>query len=360
MGPEVEEETDHLQEVEKETDHMDSLHNTLQSLNRKLELLKQGAEMTKTPTETEENIQQVMMEQPVVTVMREGAETEQEIHDLHMMMEMHNNLPIAERIENLIVENHEMKHIDDLIPETTDQDVTDIEGIEDQIAESHEMDDLIPEPIGQDDLVFIRENEIVEDGENTHSTFEPEHTTKLNSDLVLKDSGLDEKETEVEDDSEALIKVTSKGSPNGFIPTAIPREAENSLKSRRRNLFKGLTKLHLPTSKPNKSQENTRKSKLEPSNKFKLRKLFRSSDRNEITIVEKSNPRKIIFRKGLVRGQRRKVGSGKRNDPLVKSLQKQIRTQSNRLFSKRKPFTKIAPTSTASTTTQEVGNERIH
>ena len=347
-------------EVEEETDHMDSLHNTLQSLNRKLELLKQGAEMTKTPTETEENIQQVLMEQPVVTVMREGAETEQEIHDLHMMMEMHNNLPIAERIENLIVENHEMKHIDDLIPETTDQDVTDIEGIEDQIAESHEMDDLIPEPIGQDDLVFIRENEIVEDGENTHSTFEPEHTTKLNSDLVLKDSGLDEKETEVEDDSEALIKVTSKGSPNGFIPTAIPREAENSLKSRRRNLFKGLTKLHLPTSKPNKSQENTRKSKLEPSNKFKLRKLFRSSDRNEITIVEKSNPRKIIFRKGLVRGQRRKVGSGKRNDPLVKSLQKQIRTQSNRLFSKRKPFTKIAPTSTASTTTQEVGNERIH
>ena len=162
-----------------------------------------------------------------------------------------------------------------------------------------------------------------------------------------------------------------KESANMLIPTALPvaSDAELSLKSRRRKLFSGHSKLQLSTSnlsgtgeqqREGQSEGQATKSKLEPSNKFKLRKLFRNSDRNEITIVEKSNPRKIIFRKGLVRGQRRKVGSGKRNDPLVKSLQKQIRTQSNRLFSKRKPFTKIAPTSTASTTTQEVGNERIH
>ena len=146
-----------------------------------------------------------------------------------------------------------------------------------------------------------------------------------------------------------------------LIPTAVPAgsEAESSLKSRRRKLFKGHSKLQLSTSKPSAAREEqseegqseATKSKLEPSNKFKLRKLFRNSDRNEITIVEKPNPRKIIFRKGLVRGQRRKVGSAKKNDPLVKSLQKQIRSQSNRLFTKRKPFTGIAQTSTTPATT---------
>ena len=153
-----------------------------------------------------------------------------------------------------------------------------------------------------------------------------------------------------------------KGSASKLmVPTALP--AESSLKSRRRKLFKGHSKLQLSTSKPSPVREvesEATKSKLEPSNKFKLRKLFRNSDRNEITIVEKPNPRKIIFRKGLLRGQRRKVGGSKKNDPLVKSLQNQIKSQqSNRLFTKRKPFPAKAPTSTTTATTTTTTTEEV-
>ena len=415
---------------------MTSLHRTLEDLNRKLELLKQGTETVKIAAKTEEDIQKIMKTQLLDEVMREGVQKEKEIQSLHPQMNVLSTLPIAQRIENQIVQNHEMKHIDDLIPETIVQEKNMIELtpktivqktnkidlvpetnvqeknieeivpetivqekniaelipeiiieeknneelipetivqkknmieiIPETIVEEKNINELIPATVVEDNKLteeLILESESKEDTDENDSSFEPrpEATTKLtifnSSDLVLKDFRVEEEErgsdvVEEEDDGVG-VKVISKGSLNEFIPTAIPRGAEDSLKSRRRNLFKGHSKLklHLPASKLNKSQENTR-SKLEPSNKLKLRKLFRNSDRNEITIVEKPNPRKIIFRKGLVRGQRRKVGSGKKNDPLVKSLQKQIRTQSNRLFSRRKPFTKIqsTPPPTATTT----------
>lgn len=401
---------------------MTSLHQTLEDLNRKLELLKQGTETVKTAAKTEEDIQKIMKTQRLDEVMREGVQKEKEIQSLHPQMNVLSTLPIAQRIENQIVQNHEMKHIDDLIPETIVQEKNMIELTPETIVQKTNTIDLIPETIVQEKNIaelipeilveernneelipetivqkknmieiipetiveeknikelipativedkkltedLILESESKEDTDENDSSFEPrpEATTKLtifnSSDLVLKDFRVEEEErggdVVEEEDGEVGVKVISKGSLNEFIPTAIPRGAEDSLKSRRRNLFKGHSKLklHLPASKLNKSQENIR-SKLEPSNKLKLRKLFRNSDRNEITIVEKPNPRKIIFRKGLVRGQRRKVGSGKKNDPLVKSLQKQIRTQSNRLFSRRKPFTKIqtTPPPTAITT----------
>ena len=258
---------------------MSSLQETLNSLNRKLEQLKQGTGG----------------EQPV---------------DLpgKVQVTASTNLPPAPRTE----ETGNVKHVD-----------------------MKDTDDPLPEALESD-------NEIADS--------EPEHSTKLNifrsSQLALTDFTLEEEK---------------ERSPNILIPTAMPAgsDAESSLKSRRRKLFKGHSKLQLSTSKPSAAREEqseegqseATKSKLEPSNKFKLRKLFRNSDRNEITIVEKPNPRKIIFRKGLVRGQRRKVGSAKKNDPLVKSLQKQIRSQSNRLFTKRKPFTGIAETSTTPATT---------
>ena len=269
--------------VEESSERMSSLQDTLNSLNRKLEQLKQGAQ----EGQTEETTVQV---QPV---------------DLARKEEL--------IISSLPAQNTLLKEIDDLLPEP--------------VVES---DNAVDDP-------------------------EPEQTTKLNifrsSDLALTDFMLAEKETETE--RGGGVKANS---PNMLIPTVLPAgsEAESNLKSRRRKLFKGHSKLQLSTSSPSAAREEqseATKSKLEPSNKFKLRKLFRNSDRNEITIVEKPNPRKIIFRKGLVRGQRRKVGSGKKNDSLVKSLQKQIRTQSNRLFTKRKPFTGIAPTSTTTKTT---------
>ena len=298
--------------VEESDDKMSSLQDTLNSLNRKLEKLKQGAgarEVLLEPTKER------MVEVKVTDQLVDLARREETTASLPSHMAAHNSLAPAERPQTEMV-----KH------------------------------DLLPAAVQSD-------NE-VEDSQ-------PEQTTKLNifssSDLALTDFMLEEEE---EAGTEGGGDV--KESPNMLIPTVVPAgsEAENSLKSRRRKLFRGHSKLQLSTSKPSAAREEqsegqATKSKLEPSNKFKLRKLFRNSDRNEITIVEKPNPRKIIFRKGLVRGQRRKVGSGKKNDSLVASLQKQIRTQSNRLFTKRKPFPAKAPTSTTTattTTTEEVRN----
>ena len=287
---------------------MSSLQDTLNSLNRKLEKLKQGAGVREVLLEPTKERKVKVKEQPVDLARREETTSS---------LPSHMAAP-AERPQTEMVKNEEMKEIDDLLPEAIESD--------------NEVDDS-----------------------------QPEQTTKLNifssSELALTDFMLEEEEEEgTEGGGDA------KESPNMLIPTVVPAgsEAENSLKSRRRKLFKGHSKLQLSTSKPSAAREQqsegqsegqATKSKLEPSNKFKLRKLFRNSDRNEITIVEKPNPRKIIFRKGLVRGQRRKVGSGKKNDSLVKSLQKQIRSQSNRLFTKRKPFTGIASTTTTTSTT---------
>ena len=92
--------------------------------------------------------------------------------------------------------------------------------------------------------------------------------------------------------------------------------------------------------------------KLNKADRLKLRKLFRkklshsnSNTNKQITIEEKQNPKKIIFRKNLIRGERRRVPpSSINNDPLVKSLQRQIKTQKSKLFSRKRPFTKIETT----------------
>ena len=251
------------------------------------------------------------------------------------------------KLEQLKQGTGDLKPVETLSPAPAQMTNIDL-GKTDETDDMTEIDDHLPEAVESD-------NEVDEP--------EPELTTKLNifrsSDLSLMDFMLkkkEEEEEEREEDGEV------KGSASKLmVPTALP--AESSLKSRRRKLFKGHSKLQLSTSKPSPVREvesEATKSKLQPSNKFKLRKLFRNSDRNEITIVEKPNPRKIIFRKGLLRGQRRKVGSSKKNDPLVKSLQNQIKSQqSNRLFTKRKPFPAKAPTSTTTATTTTTTTEEV-
>ena len=125
-----------------------------------------------------------------------------------------------------------------------------------------------------------------------------------------------------------------------MVPTPLTKN-DADFKSRRRNLFRN---------KNGKIKKGSLLNKFKKFDRSRFRKLQRnhkpgssnsSSDQN-IIIEEKKNPRKIIFRKNLIRGERRRVPASLNNDPLVKSLQRQIKSQKSKLFSSRKrPFTKL-------------------
>jgi len=139
-----------------------------------------------------------------------------------------------------------------------------------------------------------------------------------------------------------------------MVPTPLTKE-DADFKSRRRNLFRNHN---------GKIKKGSLLSKFKKLDRSRFRKLQRnhkpgstnsSSDQNTI-IEKKKSPRKIIFRKNLIRGERRRVPASLNNDPLVKSLQRQIESQKSKLFSSRKrPFTKLETTSpqTEKTTTKD-------
>merc|ERR1712032_375248 len=132
--------------------------------------------------------------------------------------------------------------------------------------------------------------------------------------------------------------------PAKMVPTPLTKE-DADFKSRRRNLFRNHN---------GKIKKGSLLSKFKKFDRSRFRKLQRnhkpgssnsSSDQN-IIIEEKKSPRKIIFMKNLIRGERRRVPASLNNDPLVKSLQRQIKSQKSKLFSSRKrPFTKLETTS---------------
>lgn len=132
--------------------------------------------------------------------------------------------------------------------------------------------------------------------------------------------------------------------PAKMVPTPLTKE-DADFKSRRRNLFRNHN---------GKIKKGSLLSKFKKFDRSRFRKLQRnhkpgssnsSLDQN-IIIEEKKSPRKIIFRKNLIRGERRRVPASLNNDPLVKSLQRQIKSQKSKLFSSRKrPFTKLETTS---------------
>merc|ERR1711997_940609 len=142
--------------------------------------------------------------------------------------------------------------------------------------------------------------------------------------------------------SASAAAATTKTTPAAnMVPTPLPSE-DKDFKSRRRNLFRN---------HDGKLKKGSLLSKFKKLDRSRFRKLLRnhkpgsSSDQN-IIIEEKKNPRKIIFRKNLIRGERRRVPASLNNDPLVKSLQRQIKSQKSKLFSNRKrPFTKLETTS---------------
>merc|ERR1712223_2000326 len=154
----------------------------------------------------------------------------------------------------------------------------------------------------------------------------------------------------------SIPKVTTKESTGIFSPTLIPSMADK--KSRRRKF-----KNRLPSSIPEKTKSDVESSKPKVSKerKLNLRRLFRNRQRTpvhvqedprkdakpketkqdavkqrtetpKITIEEKSNPRKIIFRKSFNGKASRRLANGRlmlrkkkekdngRKDPLVESL----------------------------------------
>merc|ERR1719211_86407 len=114
-------------------------------------------------------------------------------------------------------------------------------------------------------------------------------------------------------------------------PESPVKHGDEDFKNRRRKLFR---------SSHEKDGNKGFLGKLNKADRLKLRKLFRkklshsnSNTSKQITIEEKQNPKKIIFRKNLIRGERRRVPPSSINDPLVKSLQRQIKSQKSKLFS---------------------------
>merc|ERR1719278_2045181 len=160
----------------------------------------------------------------------------------------------------------------------------------------------------------------------------------------------------------SIPKVTTKESTGIFSPTLIPSMADK--KSRRRKF-----KNRLPSSIPEKTKSDVEgsKPKVSKEHKLNLRRLFRNRQRTpihvqedprkdakpketkqdalkqttetpKITIEEKSNPRKIIFRKSFNGKASRRLANGRlmlrkkkekdgRKDPLVESLLSQIKRQ---------------------------------
>ena len=119
--------------------------------------------------------------------------------------------------------------------------------------------------------------------------------------------------------------------------TAITPVNDEDLKNRRRKLFRSLT------------SGSDLAAKLNNSNKLKFRKLLRKKDSKTIKdkqnkIGDKPNPRKIIFRKNLLSSDEKRIHSSLSTDPSVKSLQRQIKSQKNRLLSRKKPFRKMETT----------------
>ena len=155
----------------------------------------------------------------------------------------------------------------------------------------------------------------------------------------------------------SIPKVTTKETTNVFSPTLIPSMADK--KSRKRKF-----KNRIPSSEKSKPDEKSLKPKASKEQKQNLRRLFRNRQRNpvetkmepknketskdtvqqkttevpKITIEEKSNPRKIIFRKSFNGKTSRRLANGRlmlrkkkekdgRKDPLVESLLSQIKRQ---------------------------------
>merc|ERR1712106_1210426 len=132
-----------------------------------------------------------------------------------------------------------------------------------------------------------------------------------------------------------IIKPTVISQKDKFSPTAIPtNNVSEKKRSHRRKLFRKQFR-HKSTPKPAGEESTITVATVRPTRRPMLRKLVKSAKNpevKEITIEEKKNPRKIIFRKGLAKNHRRRLSQKTKKDPLVASLLSQIKKQKSQLF----------------------------
>merc|ERR1712218_371225 len=260
--------------------------------------------------EIEAKIKKAMETPDMMTVLKESSKTENEIQSLHEDMVVHNTIPMAQKTESEIKLSHQMGPINKLISESNSR----VPVLEKLVIEEKKVDsDMKLHIFNSSDLVL--NNFMVHDLSKTEK-----------SDAVNLER------------STTTTPATTETKPESPV-----KHGDEDFKNRRRKLFR---------SSHEKDGNKGFLGKLNKADRLKLRKLFRkklshsnSNTNKQITIEEKQNPKKIIFRKNLIRGERRRVPpSSINNDPLVKSLQRQIKTQKSKLFSRKRPFTKIETT----------------
>ena len=274
--------------------------------------------------EIEAKIKKAMETPDMMTVLKESSKTENEIQNLHEDMVVHNTIPMAQKTESEIKLSHQMGPINKLISESR------VPVLEKLVIEEKKSD--------SDMKLHIFNS----------------------SDLVLNNFMVHELSKTEKSDAVKLERSTTTTTPATTTTETKPespvKHGDEDFKNRRRKLFR---------SSHEKDGNKGFLGKLNKADRLKLRKLFRkklshsnSNTSKQITIEEKQNPKKIIFRKNLIRGERRRVPpSSINNDPLVKSLQRQIKTQKSKLFSRKRPFTKIETTTPKIEQTEKVSSK---
>ena len=336
---------------------------------------------------TEDDIQKILDNQEFENHMNEATKTEMEIQKTHENSEMHNMIAVAHKIESAIQSDHEQQPLDNIIPnvENVINDILSEKSVPDPI----ENQDIV-DSIYETNILSMNINKTIEDAsevpkvskaplvittETMNVFIKPTEQPSLNifnsTDLVLTAFTVTKQEADKPVTEETLVTSPSEiitptviNKKEEFSPTAIPSNNENEKKKMRRRKFfrkqfrqKSTPKPAVDETKPVAEQTTRRpmlrklvKSTPKPADETKLdeeiekptrrpmlRKLVKLSKHpqvKEITIEEKPNPRKIIFRKGLANNQRRRLTQRTKKDPLVASLLSQIKNLNHSDFCK--------------------------
>jgi len=305
---------------------------------------------------TEDDIKQILDDQDFDTLMKEAMETEIDIQKTHKNPKTTNMILAAHNIESAIQTDHEKLPLETLIPEIDDKqsgkEIVTIPAnhdISESIFESNILSMNINKTMSENLKEEIVDNQVVAVTETTTEVYKPTKEPSLNlfnsTDLVFHQTKflrVNKTEQDKTSEEESLVLSQTKVSmpsvkpkSGGFSPTALPFKIDtHKSKHRRRKLFRKHSK-KISTSKPTVGETTTSEKPTFRPLKRKLKKPTPSLEVNEITIEEKSNPRKIIFRKGLTNTNRRRVMHRKKKDPLVESLLNQIKKQKSKLFRKK-------------------------
>ena len=299
---------------------------------------------------TEDDIQRLLDNQQFESHVSEAMKTEMDIQKSHMNAPMDNRIPQAHKIESAIKSDHEQRNFDAIIPNVKDvgnekekvvTNKIESKDVLDSIYETNIVSMNINKTLPAEKRVTIAKpsDKDIEETKVPMVTTEPPSIDIFNStDLVLSKFTLNDQEEEVVTEETLVTSPSETIRPNiittkeKFSPTAIPTEEKK--KSRRRKFFRKQMR-HKTTPDPQTDQSTASAELVKPTSRPMIRKLIKPSKRPEsktITIEEKSNPRKIIFRKGLAKNHRRRLTQKTRKDPLVASLLSQIKKQKSQLF----------------------------